>query len=310
MKTKLITLLCSSLLAACCMAFAGCSSSQSAQDETSSGESADATSEETGEAGAQATADSGSETANARTDKFLGDWQAAGYEANGITMTGDIQTMGQGWDLTLSVDEGGAGTFSYGGDDFPVNWHVVDDTLSIESEMPSAGEQMLLGFRDTSYDEQDYIAAGFTYADGSLMLPLSEYEQIILTKDGTIADMPAIQADELEPLASAENVMGAWQLSAVVTDGTTFYGPEATLLQFIFGMEEEDGASASLSFNEDGMATFLGGELMWEAEDGKLVLTDSQMQLPVSSAGDAIAIDVSELSGSDMMMVYEREVAS
>ena len=90
MKTKLITLLCSSLLAACCMAFAGCSSSQSAQDETASGEAADATSEETGEAGTEATADSESETANARTDKFLGDWQAAGYEANGITMTGEM----------------------------------------------------------------------------------------------------------------------------------------------------------------------------------------------------------------------------
>ena len=295
---RIPALLCATLLAVCYMGLVACGDSNAQGQTEAPGDVVDQPEE--------STLDSESDDESSHAKKYLGVWQTAGYVADGITITGDLDSaLGSGLDMVLSIEQNGKGTFSYMAEDYPVDWSATDDTLSIATATEVAGGDILLGFRNGSYDETDYIAIDFSYDNDSLLLPLSDSEQVILAKDGTIEDMPAVSVGDLEPITSADGVLGTWQIRGVAMGDTTFYGSGANLFQAI-GLDIEDDEAASLTFGEDGTATFLGGNLEWRIEDDKLVLADPEMQIPVASLGDDIAVDVSRLSDSPMVMVFSK----
>ena len=303
MSKRLLALICSGLLALCCLGATGCASSKGSQDST---EAADASEEQADEASQEAEAEAEAEAEPQTPQEYVGNWQTAGYSADDITVTGDLSAaLGPDWEMTLNLEQGGTGTFTYLGEDFPIDWGVVGDTLGIATSASVAGADMLLGYRDSSYQGSEYIAIDFKRDDNMLMLDLGESEQVILTKTGAIDKMPAVDPADLAPITSADDVLGAWRIRAISLEGTTFYGSGSHLFQAI-GMEAEDDEVTTLSLGEDGTAVFLGSELEWKAEDDELVLSDGEMELPITSVGEAIAIDIAELSGSPVVLVYAR----
>lgn len=278
MKKKLLALLCTIALSVCCLTLAACGSSNGG---------------------------SGSDTS-----KFVGDWQMAALQTEGVTIAGDWSAvLGEEANLTMTVNEDGTGTMAYNDESADFKWAAAESGNGI-TVSPTDAEKVASGLSSIlsgSGDGDSTATESFdlTYDDANQAVVLSEetdgaQASVYLTADGKLASMPTISVDDTEAIASADQLVGDWKLTGVNMMGITMYGDAESLATMI------GDTDMSMSLAEDGTGTMAGSDVSWAIGDDGATITAADMDVPVTAQGDSIVTDLSSAYGIEMVMVYSK----
>lgn len=278
MKKKLLALLCATALSACCLTLAACSGSN-------------------GESGTD-------------TSKFVGDWQMAALQTEGVTIAGNWSTvLGEEMSLTMTVNEDGTGTMAYNDESVDFKWTAAESGNGItvsptDAEQVASGLSSILSGSDGS-DSATAESLDLTYDDANQAVVLSAetddaQASVYLTADGKLASMPAISAEGSEAIASADQLVGDWKLIGVNMMGITMYGDAESLAAMI------GDTDMSMSLAEDGTGAMVGSDVTWTVGDDGATITAAGMNVPVTAQGDSIVTDLTSAYGIEMIMVYSK----
>ncbi len=280
---KYVAIVCAAMLFVCCLALGACSggASSSAASGSASAASASASS-----ASAQAS--------------FAGDWKLAAVETQGITMAGDLEAvLGQGNNLSLSIKEDGTGTMTFGGETADFKWEQKDaSTITVKPEAQADSSASSASSESTTQKTADV-----TMKDGALFMALEEDSfsgNAIFTKDGTYADAKIIKTDEAKPITSADSLVGTWTLCGMNMMGISMYG-DAKALSAMAG-----DTDTTMVFDKDGKVTMMGSEAQYTVGADGASITEGSTSIPVKALGDDIIIDMSDMLGMEMVMVFSK----
>jgi hypothetical protein len=128
----------------------------------------------------------------------------------------------------------------------------------------------------------------------------AEFEGVfVFTHDGTIADMPEISSEKATEFTSADEVSGTWTLSGINMMGLMFYG-DAKDLSAMAG-----DTDTSITFDAE-KVSLMGSEGTWSVgKDGAAIDLDGT-SVPVHKLGDALIVDLSDIIGFDMVMMFTK----
>ena len=306
MKNKIIALLCATMLSICCVGLAACGGSASSASGSASGS-------------ASASASSAADP----TAKFVGDWKLAGAKKGDLTVAGDFSMIfGSNAEVTLTVKDDGTATMALAGEERNLTWEAKDDntitmkpvlseessdssaSASAASESASAASESASA---ASAESQEVAEIEAVFENDALVVKTdatSSVDSMIFTADGTMADMPEISADKAEKITDGDAVIGTWTLSAANMMGATMYGDLSSISSLTGSSSTTD---MTLTFNKDGSAEMSGSSLMWEIDDKEgLVVGADGVMIPVKSLGDDIALDMSSMAGTELIMVYSK----
>ncbi len=277
---KYVAMLCAAMLFVCCLALGACSNGGSASASASGSASA-----------ASASASSASAQAS-----FAGDWKLAAVETQGITMAGDLEAvLGDGNNLGLVIKEDGTGTMTFGGETANFKWEQKDaSTITITPEATSSS---------ASSGSTTQKTADVTMKDGALFMALEEDSftgDAIFTKDGTYDDAKLIKTADAKAITSADSLVGTWTLCGMNMMGISMYG-DAKALSAMAG-----DTDTTLVFDKDGKVTMMGSDAQYTVGADGAAITEGSTSIPVKALGDDIMIDMSDMLGMEMVMVFSK----
>lgn len=237
------------------------------------------------------------------SEKFIGTWKMAAIDQDGIVIVGDFSSVFESEDgMLITINDDSTGEMAFNDDTASFAWELKDDdtiTLKVdktEGEEESEDEQAVVD--DDGTVELDYL-------DGSIAIRTEEEGKtglLVFTADGTYKDYKVLSAENAEAITSKDFVIGDWNLAGMNFFGITMYG-EAEALAEMVG-EESD---ISASFAEDGTAKLMGQDVKWTMNDTGVMLDfGSDYTVPLKAMDDKILIDMSEVIGMDMLMVFAK----
>lgn len=299
---KNLAMLCAAMLFACCLALGACSGGGSSSAASS------------GSASASAGASSASASASASAQaSFEGTWKLAAVESQGITMAGDFSSIigsEQGMSLTIKAD--GTGEISMNDETAPLTWTQKDATTitidaknadgSASNASAEAGSASAEAGSDAS-EAAHGLTTDVTLKDGALYMDMTQDSfsgTAIFTADGTFAAAKEINSAAATPITSEDALVGSWTLSGMNMMGISMYG-DAKDLAAMAG-----DSDMSLSFEKGGKCNLMGSEATYAVSADGAAITESGMGIPVKALGDDIAIDMTDLIGMEMIMVFSK----
>ena len=277
LSALLVTMLC-----VCCFGLAACGDSGSSSSAASSTASSAAPESSAATESSSAAADP--------SEKFVGDWKMAGLEMNGVTVIGDLSSMGVGT-AALSIAADGTGKVTLDDDTTSFTWKQADEnTLTIELENKSE-DAMIPG------------AAKVTYQDDTVRLTINADDQegtIIFSENGSIEGVKMLDMSQATDITSEDALIGTWKVSAMSYEGATMYGDSASLAA-MNGSDE-----MAITFEAGGKATMLGSEAAWSIGENGAVVSDDYAEIAVKALGDDIIMNVGEAYGMEMYMRFSK----
>lgn len=288
---KHVAMLCAGMLFACCLALGACSGSSSASAASS------------GSASTSASTEASASSASAEA-AFAGTWKLAAAQSQGVTMAGDFGSIiGAEEGMALTIKEDGTGEFAMNGESGAITWTQKDaDTITIE--VPTAGSS---ASGASAASSSASAASSGTYAidivakDGALFMDMTQDDfngTAIFTSDGTFVGAKEISTAAMTPITSEDALIGSWTLSGMNMMGITMYGEAADLAAMAGGQD------MSLSFEKAGKCVLMGSEATYTVGTDGAVITEGETKVPVKALGNEIAIDMTDLIGMEMIMVF------
>lgn len=277
---KYLALMCAAMLCVCCLALAACGGSSSSSAAASGSDSA-------ASASAAEAASSASASSAATEPTFTGDWKFAAMEYQGMTMVGDLSAVvGEDIDIAMTIKDDGTGTMSFQGDSTDLKWTQKDaSTITITAEA-----------------DEDKTLIDCTSKDGALFMtaPIEDMEDatIIFTADGKYAGAKEIDFANAAPIKSADELVGDWTMCGVYMMGVSLYGDPADLATIA------GDTDISASFTKDGKASIMGEDTTFVVEADGAYILDGEDKVPVKSLDGNIVVDLSDMLGSDMALVF------
>ena len=224
---------------------------------------------------------------------FIGIWELAAAEVGGLTMVGDFsQGADLFGDMRLSVFADGTGNIVMSDESEKFTWELSgDDAIVLKSE-----------------GSEDPLTA--TYDDGVLSFEMNtdEYSgRVYFTQDGSYGDFKVITAADGKTIASEDELVGAWNISAVSMYGMTMYGDPASFK----AMGLTDESSATVTFEAGGTCTIFGSSVPWRVDStGAAIASDEgeSPTIPILASGDSIIVDCTEMMGEEgeFLMVFSK----
>ena len=275
---KYLAILCATMLCVCCLALAACGGSSS---------SASASASASGASESAAASESSSSAAADPKENFVGDWKIAAAEYQGVTVAGDFTSLlGDDSSMMFTFKEDGTGSATMGDDTHNLTWELKGDTaISMKVE------------------EQD-TAQEATYENGALFLTMKDNDfegTIILSKDGAYEGARVISTADATAITSEDALVGDWSLSGINMAGMSMYGDKEALEQAMGGSTD-----VTMSFKAGGAATVMGQDAEWKVDADGAAITLSGVSIPVKALGDDIMMDMSDMIGMDIVMVYSK----
>ena len=270
---KYLSLLCTAMLCACCLALAACGGSSGASTAASG----------------SAASGSAASVAVDPAEKFIGDWKFAALEYQGMTMTGDLSAILESDELmTLSIKGDGTSSVSINGEAAEATWEQKDDN-TITLTATAEGETR-------SFD--------IAYADGVLSMDMSDEEiqgKALFTADGVLQGAKEISTANATPITSAADLEGEWKLCGINMMGVSMYG-DAESIAAVAG---DSGTETNIAFSAD-KATFGGQDMSYTVDENGAAISESGITMPIMKLDDStIIIDMSAI-GMDMVMAFSK----
>ena len=104
----------------------------------------------------------------------------------------------------------------------------------------------------------------------------------------------------MTPITSEDALVGSWTLSGINMMGITMYGDAKDLAAMAGGQD------VSLSFEKGGKCHLMGSDATYAVSSDGATITEENISIPVKALGDEIAIDMTDLIGMEMIMVFSK----
>lgn len=281
---KYLAMLCAGMLFACCLALGACSGGGSSSAAAS------------GSASASAASASASSSAGLQAS-FEGTWKLAAVESQGITMTGDFSSIvGSKDGMAMTIKPNGTGELNMNGETAAFTWTqkgVDAITLDVKAADASA----------SSASAASAMTVDVVMEGGALFMDMNQETfsgNAIFTTDGTYAGAKEITSSSMTPITSEDALVGSWTLSGINMMGITMYGDAKDLAAMAGGQD------VSLSFEKGGKCHLMGSDATYTVSSDGATITEENISIPVKALGDEIAIDMTDLIGMEMIMVFSK----
>lgn len=282
---KYLALLCASMLCVCCLALAACGGSASSSAASASASGSATSASASSEAAASSAAASSSAAAADPQQLFVGEWNMAGLESQGVTMAGDLTPILGENKVTLTLNADGSASMIMGEDTIDATWKTTGDTTA-EATINEA-------------------VVPLSYKDDAVFLTMESDSfsgVMILTKDGTYANLPTISAEGAKAITSEDAIIGNWSMCGINMMGVSMYGDSATLAEI------SGDSDTSLNIEKGGSATLTGEAATWaiDADGASITIEGTTIPLQMLDNGNLV-MDMSELlGGTSMIMVFSK----
>ena len=302
---KWFSLVCAAMLCTCCLALAACGGSSSG-----SGSAATSGSAAASEASASEEASAPAEVVDP-TAAYIGDWQLAGAESQGMTIAGDFGTMLGADNIKITLNEGGTGSTTYGettrnftwaedGQGIALTMEAADEaSASAESASAEASESAESASAESASAESAAETAQTPTSfvlEGDVLTGTIESNgdtvKMLFTRDGKLAGTPDISSASATPITDAAALVGDWKLSGMNMMGVMMYGDADNLATMAGGVD------MSMSFKDDGTCTMSGEDATYSVDADGAFIESGGMKIPVMALGDNLVIDMGDLLGS------------
>lgn len=288
---KYLAMLCAAMLCACCLGLAACGAPSASSSAASSEGSASASAEA-----------SASSAAADPAAKFVGTWKLAGAEMEGVTIAGDLSAvLGDALDMQIAIAEGGTGAIAFNGESVDFAWEAAGDdaiALTVAADEETA-EDLTSALGSAGGDATLNLA----YEDGALVMAVNEDAEdgkLFFTQDGTVQGAAVIDITAGTPITDESALVGDWKLAGMSMMGMSVYGDAETIAAMA------GSTDMSLSLAAGGTGTLAGEEIAYTVgADGAAIGADGVM-LPLLALGDGIALDMTEVAGLEMVLVYTK----
>ena len=209
----------------------------------------------------------------------------AALQSQGITMSGDLRPILGENKVALTLNADGSGSMVLGEDTTDLTWQITGDTTA-----------------EATINER---VVPLSYKDDAVFMTMEDDSfsgMMILTKDGTYANMPTITAEGAKAITSEDAIIGNWSLCGMDMMGVSMYGDSAALA------EVSGGSDTSFNIEKDGSATLMGEAATWSIDANGAVITADGTSIPLQMFDDGkIVMDMSELlGGTSMIMVFSK----
>lgn len=209
----------------------------------------------------------------------------AALQSQDITMAGDLTPILGENKVTLTLNADGSGSMVLGEDTTDLTWKTTGDTTA-----------------EATINE---MAVPLTYKDDAVFLTMENDSfsgVMILTKDGTYANLPTITAEGAKAITSEDALIGNWSLCGMNMMGVSMYGDSAALA------EVSGGSDTTLNIDKGGSATLMGETATWAIDANGASVTVDGTTIPLQMLDDGnIIMDMSELlGGTSMIMVFSK----
>lgn len=200
---------------------------------------------------ASGSASSSSSSANVKpTDKFIGSWNLAAAESQGLIMSGNFsEMMGLGEIGMFNVKADGTGDLTFAGETVTFTWtEAGNDAITLKLARATGG---------ISED------VPVTYADDALKIEFSQDGQtgaLIYTKDGEYSKAKKVSLESAKPITSESQLLGTWKLAGMKMMGITIYGDEGSLAAMT------GGTDSSITFEQGGVLKSANSSGTWAVD--------------------------------------------
>lgn len=256
-------------------------------------------SDTSGDQSGEAAAEAAEEKAADPQEKFLGSWNMAAAEQDGIYMAGNFGEMLGMSDLgMLNISADGSGDITLGdeeADKVAFTWTMKADdviTLKAEKETDYTGEEIEL-----------------TYGDEALAMTMEQDGKTataFFTHDGSYAGAKVIDMEKTDKITSKDELTGKWTMSGMQMMGITVYGDQEAMANMGSG-------ETYVTFNDDGSVEMAATSGTWKIDDSGATLSASDITgsytVPVKKMGDEIVLDYSNVEaykGLGWIAVFSR----
>ena len=287
---KYLAMLCAGMLFACCLALGACSGSGSSSAAASSSASASA-------ASASASSSAGLQAS------FEGTWKLAAVESQGITMTGDFSSIvGSKDGMAMTIKPNGTGELNMNGETAAFTWTQKGfDAITLDVKAADASASSASAA--SSGSAASAMTVDVVMEGGALFMAMDQDTfsgNAIFTTDGTYAGAKEITSASMTPITSEDALVGSWTLSGINMMGITMYGDAKDLAAMAGGQD------VSLSFEKGGKCHLMGSDATYAVSSDGATITEENISIPVKALGDEIAIDMTDLIGMEMIMVFSK----
>lgn len=208
----------------------------------------------------------------------------AALESQDITMAGDLSPVLGENKVTLTLNADGTGSMLMGEDTTELTWQTTGDTTA-----------------EATINER---VVPLTYKDDAVFLTMEDDSfsgVMILTKDGTYANLPTITAEGAKAITSEDAIIGNWSMCGLNLMGVSMYGDSAALA------EVSGDSDTTLIIDKGGSATLMGEAATWAIDANGASITVEGTTIPLQMLDDGnIIMDMSELLGTSMIIVFSK----
>ncbi len=231
-------------------------------------------------------------------EKFIGDWQVAAAQSQGITMVGDFsQLIGGSSNMQITINADNTGSMSYNDESFNLTWEQNgDNAIKITPETTTQEIQQV----DLTYNAE-YEALEMNLEDAGTA------GTILFSRSGAIEGLKAISTANATDITSEADLVGTWKLSSVNMMGVSMYGDADTLAEAMAPSSES--IDTTLAIEEGGTASLMGTSATWEAGSDGAAISISGVAIPVQKLDDRLVMDMGGLFGLygvDIVMVFSK----
>ena len=139
--------------------------------------------------------------------------------------------------------------------------------------------------------------------DGAIIMEMNQESfsgKVIFTADGTYADAKIIDTSKATPITSEDTLVGTWTMSGISMLGVSMYGDSSALSAM------SGNTDTSVVFEKGGKVTLMGAEATYTVSASGATLDESGVSVPITSLGSDIAINMTDVIGMDMVMVFSK----
>ncbi len=227
---------------------------------------------------------------------FLGDWTVIKAQADGISMSGVLSSMGLNFGVNFAED--GTFTMGIGESSFSGTWEFSDNTAVLSfDDADSVGMDSMT----VSVEDENTLSGVTTISDKQTTLTFAKGADV-----GTYLEYDPAEA---QPITDSSQLIGTWHIRAVDVFGMCVSGDFANLDESqLSGVESFK--DYGISFNGDGTGNFTqngkSDDSAWQTSSSGTTLTSNGMTLELKMVNDCIMLDVDamleSLLGSDSNM--------
>lgn len=237
------------------------------------------------------------------SEKFMGEWKFAYVESDGLTMVGDLaaleEAVGESVNIGVVFNEDGTGHLIAGDEQVEVTWELNGDGDLVATQVEDKeAEPMTFKYEDGELHGINVTVDEETSKESELIFSF--------THDGKSEKMAAPKAADATAVASADALVGKWNLSGMSFMGITFSGSSEKVAEMF------SDQSVATEFKDDGTCSFFDQECKYTVGDSGATIDYEGSSVPVKQLGDNIIVDLTESLGaalgmdSEFFFIYSR----